>query len=330
VRDEKARIPEFMILVTGASGFVGAPLARRLSLNEGYDVVGTIRKSASPCMSPVRSIPMADLSPDIDWRDALRGTSTIVHTAARVHVLRDAAVHPAEAYRLANTEATLSLAGQAAREGVKRFVFLSSVKVNGEVTEGNSAFTADDRVSPRDPYAQSKAEAECGLRKISEKTGMEVVIVRPPLVYGPGAKANFLSMMRWLYRGIPLPLGSIHNQRSLVAVANLVDLLVTCVRHPAAANETFLVSDGRDLSTPELLTLLGQALRKPVRLVRMPVPVLLIGARLSGKYAIAQRLCSSLRLDISKTKRLLNWVPPISVDEGLRRAADGFLNEARV
>ena len=204
-------------------------------------------------------------------------------------------------------------------------MFVSSIKVNGEVTQPGQPFTADDVPAPMDPYSVSKLEAEQGLRRIETQTGMEVVIVRPPLVYGPGVKANFESMMGWLFRGVPLPLGALsYNRRSLVALDNLVDLIMTCLNHPAAANQTFLVSDGEDLSTVDLLRRMGAALGHPARLFHMPPSVLRLGAQLVNKPGIYQRLCCSLQLDNAKTKQLLGWAPPVSVDEGLLKAAQGF------
>jgi len=230
----------------------------------------------------------------------------------------------AEFHRV-NVEGSAALARQAAVAGVRRFVILSSVKVNGEFTDAGQPFTADDVPAPEDPYGVSKYEAEQLLRQIAAKTGMEVVIIRPPLVYGPGAKANFESMMRWLARGVPLPLAAVtENRRSLVALGNLVDLIVTCLHHPAAANQTFLVSDGEDLSTAELLKRMSAAMGKPARLFYVPPALLKLGATLLNKPGIYQRLCGSLQLDINKTRQLLDWTPPVSVDEGLRRAAEGF------
>jgi nucleoside-diphosphate-sugar epimerase len=224
-------------------------------------------------------------------------------------------------------DGTLNLARQAAERGVQRFIFLSSVKVNGEQTLSGKQFAAQDKAVPVDAYAISKWEAEQGLLKIAQESRMEVVIIRPPLVYGPGVKANFLAMMRWLHKGLPLPLGAIQNKRSFVALDNLVDLVVTCLDHPAAANQVFLAGDGEDLSTPELLRRLGLALGSPARLLPVPVPLLKSGAALLGKSDMAQRLCGSLQVDISKARTLLGWSPPISVDEGLRRTAQFFLNE---
>ena len=314
-----------MILVTGATGFVGGALVRRLAADPSFNgVVAAVRRKAEALPEVVAQVLVGDLLPVTDWRTALKGVDAVVHCAARVHVMQDDATEPLQAYREVNVSGTLNLARQAADAGVRRFVFVSSIKVNGEATQSGHAFTADDVPEPLDPYGVSKLEAEQGLRELELQTGMEVVIVRPPLVYGPGAKANFASMMRWVARGIPLPLGAIQNARSMVAMDNLVDLLATCVKHPAAAGQTFLVSDGEDVSTTELLRRTAQAMGKKAFLLPVPAIVLVCGATLLGKRAAAQRLCGSLQLDIVKTKQLLGWTPPVSVDEGLRGAAAGF------
>lgn len=254
----------------------------------------------------------------------MRNVEQIVHLAARVHVMNDKSSDPFTEFRRVNVEGTVNLARQAADAGVRRFVFLSSIKVNGEFTQEGRPFTADDAPAPQDPYGVSKHEAERLLQQIAVETDMEVVIIRPPLVYGPGVKANFASMMRWLARGVPLPLAAVtENRRSLVALDNLVDLIVTCLSHPAAANQTFLVSDGEDLSTADLLRRMGAALDHPARLFYTPPALLKLGIQVV-KPGIYQRLCGSLQLDIAKTRQMLSWNPPVSVDEGLLRAAQGF------
>ncbi len=318
-----------MILVTGATGFVGTALVARLA-REGIEARACIRRDDASMPTGIHTVHVGDLTGDADWSQALAGIGVVVHAAARVHVMDDTAADPLVEFRRINVYGTLNLARQAAVAGVRRFVFISSIKVNGEATKLGFPFSADDIPAPLDPYGVSKMEAEQGLREIAAETGMAVVIIRPPLVYGAGVKANFQAMMRWLVRGVPLPLGAINNRRSLVALDNLIDLIVTCVDHPAAANQTFLVSDGEDLSTTQLLQRMAQALGKPARLVPIPPTLLKLGAALSGKTAVAQRLCGSLQVDISKTQQLLGWVPPLSVDEGLKRAAEGYLREASV
>ncbi len=315
-----------MILVTGATGFVGSALVKRLATDLPLGgVVAAVRCKAVGRPEGVRYVQVGDWLPTIDWGLALQSVDAVVHCAARVHVMQDDATDPLRAYRDVNVNGTLNLARQAAQSGVRRFVFVSSIKVNGEFTEVGNSFTADDVPAPEDPYGVSKHEAEQLLRQIATETGMEVVIIRPPLVYGPGVKANFDSMMRWLARGIPLPLAAVtNNRRSLVALDNLVDLIVTCLHHPAAANQTFLVSDDEDLSTVQLLKRMGTAMGRPARLFYLPPALLKLGSTVLNKPAIYQRLCGSLQLDIAKNKQLLGWTPPVSVDEGLRRAAEGL------
>ena len=311
------------ILLTGSNGFVGSALRELLIKKQTY--VRCVVRVLNSGRSAKNEFVVDNLSSQTDWTSALRGIKQVVHLAARVHVMNDTSLDPLAEFRRVNVEGTCNLARQAAAAGVRRFVYLSSIKVNGEFTETGCSFTADDVPAPEDPYGVSKHEAEHLLRQIASDSGMEVVIIRPPLVYGPGVKANFESMMGWLFRGVPLPLGALsYNRRSLVALDNLVDLIVTCLNHPAAANETFLVSDGEDLSTVDLLRRMGAALGHPARLFHMPPSVLRLGAQLVNKPSIYQRLCGSLQLDIAKTKQLLDWTPPVSVDEGLLKAAQGF------
>ena len=313
-----------MILVTGATGFVGRALVLHLlAMDESQCVAVAMRRDVQQWSDRVLPRVTGDLEPAADWSIALGGISAVVHCAARVHVMQETSTNPLEEFRRVNVQGTLNLARQTAAAGVRRFVFISSIKVNGESTQLGRPFTTDDVPAPQDAYGVSKVEAEQGLHKIARQTGMEVVIIRPPLVYGPGVKANFAAMMSWLQRRVPLPLGAIHNQRSLVALDNLADLIVTCLTHPAAANQTFLVSDGEDVSTTELLRRMGQALGRPARLVPLPASILKLAAAMVGKPDVAQRLCGSLQVDIEKTRRMLGWAPPLSLDEGLKKAAEG-------
>lgn len=311
-----------MILVTGATGFVGRSLVTKL-VGDGHKTRACVRRESAGMPDCVQTWQVGDLTGDADWRQTLGGIDVVVHAAARVHVMDETATDALSEFRRVNVEGTLNLARQAAAAGVRRFVFISSIKVNGETTQPGRPFTADEVPAPQDAYGISKMEAEQGLREIAAETGMELVIIRPPLVYGPGVKANFSIMMRWLRRGVPLPLGAVHNQRSLVALDNLVDLVVTCLRHPAAANQTFLVSDGEDVSTTALLRRMGQAMNCPSRLIPVAAGWLEQAAALIGKRNMAQRLCGSLQVDIQKTRELLGWSPPLTLDQGLKKAAEG-------
>lgn len=310
------------VLLTGASGFVGRAIQKDLVVR-GHAVRAATRRAASLAAgSEVFEIDGIDGT--TRWQDGLEGVQVVIHSAARVHVMNDQEAEPLAAFRKVNVDGTLNLARQAAAAGVRRFIFISSIKVNGEGTLPGRPYRADDEPAPADPYAVSKMEAETGLREVARDTGLEVVIIRPVLVYGPGVKANFLAMMHWLSKGIPLPLGAIDNRRSLVALDNLVDLVRRCMTHPAAANQTFLVSDGDDLSTSCLLRRMALALGKPARLVPVPEKLLTLGANLLGRRALAQRLCGSLQVDIEKTRSLLDWAPPISVDQALAQTASHY------
>jgi nucleoside-diphosphate-sugar epimerase len=314
------------ILVAGASGFIGQGLCSELP-RHGYAPRGVYRLSASKerLQTDIESVTINSFNEETDWSDALRDIDVVINLVARVHVMQEVAIDPLVEYRRINVQGNLHLARQAALSGVKRFIYLSSIKVNGELTELGRSLTADDVPAPTDPYGISKFEAEEALRQIANETGMEVVIIRPPLVYGPGVKANFESMMRWIKRGLPLPLGAItHNRRSMVSLVNLVDLITVCLSHPAAANQVFLVSDGEDLSTTDLLERTAAALGVKARLFPLPTNILMLATKLLGKEAVYQRLCGSLQIDMVKTQQLLNWKPPLSVDAGLRLAAKGY------
>ena len=315
------------ILVTGANGFVGRALCSE-ALARGAAVRGVTR-ALSDLPTGVDNVVVGSINGSTDWLDVLADCEVVVHLAARVHVMQEATADPLEEFRRVNVQGTLNLARQAAAAGVRRFVFVSSIGVNGAETF-KKPFVDHDQAAPHSPYAVSKHETELGLQALASETGMEAVIIRPPLVYGPNAPGNFGSLMRWLQRGVPLPLGAIHNQRSLVALDNLVDLFVTCLTHPAAANQTFLVSDGEDVSTTELLHRMGHAMGKPARLLPVPASWLKLAATLVGKKDMAQRLCGSLQVDIEKTRRLLGWTPPLTLDQGLKKAAEGLVRETTV
>jgi len=311
------------VLVTGATGFVGEAIVFRLLLDKLFTPVAAVRGETR--LSGLCSVVPFDLSDEFAL-PPLSDVEVVIHCAARVHVMNDTVTDPLAQFRKVNVEGTARLARAAAKSGVKRFIFISSIKVNGENTLPGAPFKADDQPAPGDPYGVSKREAEDVLFKIGREMGMEVAVIRPPLVYGPGVKANFLSMMRWLSRGVPLPLGALSNRRSLVAIGNLVDLIITCIAHPAAANQVFLVSDGEDLSTTQLLQRMAVALKVRVRLLPVPQAVLRFGAVLAGRKALAQRLCDSLQVDIEKTCSVLGWLPPVGVDKALEVTASHYLN----
>ncbi len=306
------------LLITGANGFVGKALSLE-ALRRGYRVCAAVREhSALPNFVDVVSIGSIDYS--TDWLQVLRGCDVVVHLAAKVHVRNEIGNDSLEDFRKVNKFGTINLARQAAAMGVRRFVFISSIGVNGAETSKNP-FSHLDKPAPHSPYAVSKHEAELGLHKVAEETGMEIVIIRPPLIYGPNAPGNFRSLNRLLMSGIPLPLGLVkNNRRSYVALDNLVDLILTCVQHPKASNQIFLVSDGVDISTADLLQKMGKAMNRSVYLLPVPVEILYLIASLLGKKVMAQSLMRSLQLDIRNTCDVLNWRPPLSVDEGLSRA----------
>lgn len=313
------------IFLTGSTGFLGASLLKEIELEGRYDLTISTRKLVGGLPGIIQQYIVPDLGSAVAWQQAVEGRKVVIHCAARVHVINDLSSSPLAEFRKINVEATLNLARQAAVAGVHRFIFISSIKVNGELTQAGHPYVVDAVPMPADPYGVSKMEAEQGLRALAVETGMEVVIIRPVLVYGPGVKANFLSMMRWLHKGVPLPFGAIDNRRSLVALDNLVHLIMTCIDHPAAGNQTFFVSDGEDLSTTELLRRMGAALGKPARLLPVPSRLLNAGATVLGRQDLAQRLCGSLQVDISKTKSLLGWTPPVSVNNALEKTAKYFL-----
>jgi nucleoside-diphosphate-sugar epimerase len=302
------------VAVIGAGGFVGQPVTRRL-LAQGVDVRPIVR---TPAGLPGERI-ISDVD-EADWDALLEGVDAVIHLIARVHIVTDRAENPLADNRRINTAGTLKIAEAAARAGAKRFVFVSTIKVNGENNPPGKPFTADEEPTPLDAYGVSKREAELGLFELSRRTGMEVTVVRPPLVYGPKVRANFLSMMKWVRRGVPLPFGRVTgNRRSMVGIDNLVDLIVTLLTHEKAPGQIFFASDGHDVSTRELLTMLATAMGRKARLLPVPVGLMRAAAKAAGKGATANRVLGSLQVDIAKTRDLLGWTPPVSMEEGLRR-----------
>ncbi|MGZ9897690.1 UDP-glucose 4-epimerase family protein [Shewanella gaetbuli] len=308
------------ILLTGYTGFVGSNV-----LDLFKDQPGSIK-----CLG--RRKPLfgtfyqGELSPSSEYKDALDGVDVIIHCAARVHVMNDSSIDPLAEFREVNSFATLNLAKQAIDAGVKRFIFVSSIKVNGGSTLSGMPFTAADARMPEDFYGKSKSEAEELLLQLAKETGLEVVIIRPTLVYGPGVKANFASLMKLVSKGLPLPFGSInHNKRSLVSVRNLVDLIMTCVVHPKAVNQVFLVSDDHDVSTASMVKHMSHALGKSSRLLPVPLWCYRLVGKLTGKSDVVDRLVGSLQVDISHTKDTLGWVPPQTLEQGFKETADYFL-----
>ena len=315
------------VLVTGASGFVGRAVVARLA-QAAIPVRAALRQMPSAPMLDMEVAPVGHIHATTDWRSALDGVDAVVHCAARVHVMHETATDPLAAFREVNVAGTLQLARQAQASGVRRFVFISSIGVNGAETMGRP-FTAEDAPAPHSPYAQSKHEAEVALRELAQHTGLEVAIIRPPLVFGPAAPGNFERLMRALHRGTPLPFGAVHNQRSFVALGNLASLVQVCLSHPQAANQTFMVSDGEDISTTELLRRVAHGLGRQARLIPVPSGAIRALAGLLGKAEFAQRLCGSLQVDITKTRALLGWAPPVALADALNDAARQYLVQGK-
>jgi nucleoside-diphosphate-sugar epimerase/GT2 family glycosyltransferase len=312
------------VLVTGANGFVGQAVCAEL-LTRGDWVVGAVRRNPDAgSLVEVPYLAMGNIDEHTDWSAALSGVGYVVHLAGRAHQMRDTAADPLAEFRRVNVALTLNLARQAAILGVRRFVFISSIKAIGESTPVGQPFTAADPPKPTDPYGMSKLEAEQALLQLARQTGMEVVIIRPVLVYGPDVKANFHTMMRWVLKGIPLPLGALYNRRSFIALDNLADCIVTSLFHPAAANQTFLVSDGEDLTITDLLRRTAAAGSRPARLLPVPLFVLRVVGNMLGKEAMVRRLCDTLQVDITKTRKLLGWEPRVSVDGTLCKTVRQF------
>jgi nucleoside-diphosphate-sugar epimerase len=324
-----------VILVTGATGFVGKALITDLLANNNQ-VKAVVRTKSTDTLLGIEQIVVKDLVElsSISILDeittALKNVDVVVHTAARVHMMNDDSTDPLSEFRKVNRDATLTLARLAAESGVRRFVFISSIKVNGEMSRPGHPFTPEAQHVPDDPYGLSKYEAEQGLLDLANETGMEVVIIRPPLVCGPGVKANFASMMHWVNKGLPLPFGLVDNKRSLVALDNLVDFIALCAdreKSPKAANQVFLISDGEDVSTTQLLQKVAKAFNKKAFLLPIPVWLMTFVAKILGKGDVANRLFGSLQVDSSKANDLLDWKPVTTMDEQLKKTAHAYLSE---
>ncbi|AZE77575.1 UDP-glucose 4-epimerase family protein [Pseudomonas synxantha] len=314
------------ILLTGGTGFVGRPLLKAL-VSSRYQIINVVRKSTATTLPDVQDYVISSLSGENNWGALLQGVEVVIHSAGRAHVMNETHNNPLQAFRDVNVDATLNLARQASKAGVKRFVFISSVKVNGEETKASCPFTSSDTPAPLDDYGVSKLEAEQALMALAAQTLMEVVIIRPVLVYGPGVKANFQKMLSFVSKGIPLPFRTINNRRSLIFIDNLIDFICLCIHHPAATNRVFLVSDGDDLSIGEILEKLSVAMNKKSRLFAFPQPALELLASLIGKREFFQRLCGSLQVDITDAKERLGWKPPVSVDNALAITARYYQEE---
>ena len=313
------------VLVTGASGLVGRALLAHMQTLPQFILRAAVRRPTSDRFgSDIETVLVADLSAETDWSAALAGMDAVVHLAARVHVVQEQAKDPLLAFRQVNVAGSVRLAQMAAQAGVKRLVYMSSAKVNGEATTVGRTFNECSPSLPESAYGISKLETEQALLQVAQTTDLELTILRPPLVYGPGAQANFAALASAVARGIPLPLGATENQRSLVSVDNLVDLVTTSLTHPAAAHQTFMASDGEDLSTTQLVQRIAQAMGRPARLLPVPTWILMAGASMLGRQGTAQRLCGNLQVDIAKARSMLGWTPPVRVDEGLRRAVAGY------
>jgi nucleoside-diphosphate-sugar epimerase len=310
------------VLVTGASGFVGKVLCESLAA-AGYIVRAALRKDGSVNSAVLERVVVGDIGGNTDWMSALIGVDFVIHAAARAHVLHDSLQNTTR-YFSTNVEGTRKLAQASALAGIRRFIFVSSIKVNGEETT-DRGFTAADVPQPRDAYGESKWRAEMALTQIRERSGMQACVVRCPLVYGPGVRANFFRLMRWVDQGRPLPLGSIENNRSLVSIWNLCDILVNLLENSAAPGRTWMVADGHDLSTPDLVREIGVAMGRRTRLVRVPVAVLKFLGAVSGRKQEVARLCGSLQVDLTGTRRDLCWEPPITVHEALARTVAWYM-----
>lgn len=313
------------VIVTGANGFVGSALVAQLARDAECRPIAAARHIDAPLPNGAEFLPISELGNEAEWRARCAGVDVVVHAAARVHMLKDQAADPLVEYRRTNVDASLAIARAAAAAGVRRFVFVSSIGVNGGETF-DTPFSESSIPRPETPYAQSKLEAETGLLEIADKANMELVVVRPPLVYGDSAPGNFERLLRLIGSGLPMPLGLVRNRRSAIARENLVDFLTLCCRHPKAANQLFVIADGEDVSTPDLIRLLAAGMNRPARLVPIPMVVLRLAAKAVGRPEIFRQLCGSLAVDCNKVRGLLGWKPPISAATALTAAGAAFQN----
>lgn len=313
------------VMVTGANGFVGKALCRTLS-RKGYIVRGSLRTKDKFAEIPycTEHFAVGEVDANTDWSETLNKVDIVIHLASRVHVMQDTSINPLDEYKSINTDGTKRLAEMAVKAGVWRLIFLSTIKVNGEQTT-HQPFIEDDLLYPQDPYAISKWEAELALKLISAETGLEVVILRLPLVYGPNVKANFLRLLKWVNKGVPLPLAMVNNKRSLIYLGNLVDAISLCIVHPSAAGQTFLVSDGQDISTPDLIRMIAKAMGKMPRLLPIPSALLKTLGKIAGKNPEIERLINSLQINSSKIRNLLSWKPPYTMEEGISKTVKWYL-----
>jgi nucleoside-diphosphate-sugar epimerase len=320
-------VMRYKTLVTGASGFVGSFLVKVLEENSSFSVVASVRNKSQN--TDPRFVEVGDMDGSTDYSRVVSGIDVVIHTAARAHIMDDTVAEPLTEYRITNVKGTLNLAQQSVAAGVKRFIFISSIKVNGESTTGRKPFSIECNSAPEDAYGLSKCEAEEGLRKLASESDMEVVIIRPPLVYGPGVKGNFFSLLKYSSGGMPLPLALVNNQRSMIYVGNLTDFIVRCIEHPAAANETFLVSDGDDISLRSLIINIRNAFGRSSRLLPIPVLLFNIVGVLLGKQAMLDRLVGDLQIDSSKARKLLSWIPPFTIKQGIAVTVNDYKNRGR-
>jgi nucleoside-diphosphate-sugar epimerase len=314
------------LLITGATGFLGSMLCKNLSL-KNYLINASTRSDSQKTIKGIKFFNVGDINSKTKWDEALFSVECVIHCAARAHMMKDKKQDILKFYRKINVEGTRNLAMQAAMSGVKRFIFISSIKVNGEITIGSSSFKNGDIPKPEDAYGISKWEAEQALWKVSKQTGLEIVIIRPPLVHGYGVKGNFLRLLNLVYRGVPLPFAGIDNCRSFIGLENLIDIIILCIDHSKAAGNTFLISDTECISTSDLISKLQKIMKKPSRLFSIHSNLIKLMGFLTGKSLEVKRLLYSLKIDSSHAQKVLGWIPPITLDEGLEKTVKWYLKK---